>query len=77
MGDFVFGRAGDDTIAGNGGPDALLGGGHGNDRLHALADDDDVDTLDCGENADDRDRAVMRRGDAAVNCERVRILPAS
>jgi hypothetical protein len=41
------------------------------------APDDDVDTLDCGENADDRDRAVMRPGDAAVNCERVRILPAS
>ena len=42
--------------------------------VFAATDDGAVDTLDCGEHADDRDRAVLRPGDTAVNCERVRTL---
>ena len=80
--DFLWGGAGDDDLFGGDGPDSLWGGrgadelsgGEGNDRLHAAADDGAADTLDCGEHADDRDRAVLRPGDTAVNCERVRTL---
>jgi len=81
--DFIWGGSGADDLDGGAGPDWLWGGwgaddlsgGEGNDRLHAAADDGAADTLDCGEHADDRDRAVIRPGDAAVNCERVRTLP--
>jgi Ca2+-binding RTX toxin-like protein len=80
--DRLWGGSEDDLLNGGDGPDWLwaglgadqLFGGEGNDRLFAAADDGAVDTLDCGEHADDRDRAVLRPGDTAVNCERVRIL---
>lgn len=83
--DRLWGGSGDDLLNGGDGPDWLwagwgsdqLFGGEGNDRLFAAADDGAVDTLDCGEHADDRDRAVLRPGDTAVNCERVRILAAT
>jgi len=78
--DFVWGGPGDDLLAGGEGRDWIWGGwgadtmngDGGNDRLFAAADDGAVDTLDCGENADDRDVAVVRTGDTTVNCERVR-----
>jgi Ca2+-binding RTX toxin-like protein len=82
--DRLYGGSEDDLLNGGAGPDWLWGGvgadrlfgDEGNDRLHAVADDGAVDTLDCGEHADDRDRAVLRPGDTAVNCERVRTLPS-
>jgi len=46
-------------------------GGDGNDHLIAAADDGTVDSLDCGA---DSDRAVLRPGDTAVNCEVVRAI---
>ncbi len=51
-----------------------LNGGDDDDRLFAAVADGDADTLDCG--AGD-DRAVIRTGDTAVNCERVRSVPTS
>ncbi|HXV35431.1 MAG TPA: calcium-binding protein [Gaiellaceae bacterium] len=83
--DRLWGGSEDDLLNGGDGPDWLwagwgsdqLFGGEGNDRLFAAADDGAVDTLDCGEHADDRDRAVLRPGDTAVNCERVRILAST
>jgi Ca2+-binding RTX toxin-like protein len=79
--DYLWGGGGSDDLDGGAGPDWLWGGwgaddlfgGEGNDRLHAAADDNAADTLDCGDG--DRDRAVIRTGDTAVNCERVRTLP--
>lgn len=80
--DYLWGGAGDDDLEGGAGPDSLWGGwgadelfgGDGNDRLHAAADDGAADLLDCGESDGDRDRAVLRTGDTAVGCERVRTL---
>jgi Ca2+-binding RTX toxin-like protein len=72
-GDILHGGDGPDWLWGGGGADELFGE-EGNDRLFAAADDGAIDTLDCGEHADDRDRAVLRPGDTAVNCERVRTL---
>jgi Ca2+-binding RTX toxin-like protein len=72
-GDVLHGGDGPDWLWGGGGADELFGE-EGNDRLFAAADDGAVDTLDCGEHANDRDRAVLRPGDTAVNCERVRTL---
>jgi Ca2+-binding RTX toxin-like protein len=71
--DTVRGGPGHDWLWGGAGADALSGG-EGNDRLHAVADDGAADTLDCGENDGDRDRAVLRSGDTAVDCERVRTI---
>lgn len=81
--DFLWGGSGDDTLLGGPGPDWLWGGwgadsldgGEGNDRLFAVVHDGSPDTLQCGENDGDRDRAVLRPGDTALNCERVRTLP--
>jgi Ca2+-binding RTX toxin-like protein len=75
--DRVWGNDGDDMLNGDVGDDRLwagkgvdvLNGGAGNDRLFATADDAQLDTLDCGEGS--KDRASMRLGDTAVNCERV------
>jgi Ca2+-binding RTX toxin-like protein len=80
--DRLWGGSDNDLLNGGSGPDWLWGGAgadqlfgdEGNDRLFAAADDGAVDMLDCGEHADDRDRAVLRPGDTAVNCERVRFL---
>jgi Ca2+-binding RTX toxin-like protein len=79
--DFLFGGPGKDTLQGGGGPDSAwagrgadtLEGGAGNDALHAAADDGQVDVVDCGPG--DFDRAVIRAGDVAIDCERVRSLP--
>ena len=80
--DWVFGGSGNDTLNGNAGNDRMwaaygadvVNGGASSDSLHAAADDSAVDALDCGESTDDRDRAVIRAGDTAVNCERLVIL---
>jgi Ca2+-binding RTX toxin-like protein len=79
--DFLFGGPGKDTLEGGDGPDSAwagrgadtLEGGEGNDALHAAADDGQVDFVDCGPG--EHDRAVIRSGDVAVDCERVRSLP--
>jgi len=62
--DRLWGGSEDDLLHGGDGPDWLWAGAGadqlfgevGNDRLFAAADDGAVDTLDCGEHADDRDR---------------------
>lgn len=59
--DFNLALAGNDTVSGLGAADFPFG-------------QKGADTLDCGEHEDDRDRAVIRPGDTAVNCERVRTL---
>lgn len=77
--DYIWGGSEDDSVAGDAGNDWIwLGwgtdtgsGGVGNDHVFAAADDSLVDTIDCGENADDWDVAVIRPGDSAVNCEKV------
>jgi len=51
-----------------------VNGGAGDDHLFAAADDGQHDALDCG---DGTDRALIRPGDTAVNCERVRSVPTS
>ena len=51
----------------------VLEGGPANDRLYSGERDGLPDVVDCG---DGRDRAVVRVGDVAVDCERVRVLPA-
>jgi Ca2+-binding RTX toxin-like protein len=80
--DIAWGGRGRDTLEGGGGGDLLhagrgpdvLEGSNGRDILRAVEDDGQPDVLDCGPG---RDRAVLRAGDVAVDCERVRILPAS
>jgi Ca2+-binding RTX toxin-like protein len=51
-----------------------LEGGLGNDCLYAIAGDAAADRPDCGENGGDLARAILRPGDVAVDCERVRTL---
>lgn len=78
--DWVWGRPGDDVVDGGAGDDRIrvgygvdtAQGGPGNDAVWALAKDEQVDTIDCG--AGDRDRAYVRPGDVATNCEKVVIL---
>src|SRR3954469_17920926 len=75
----VHGGPGDDTVTGGSRRDYLWGGrgvdhefgGAGNDVLHALAADGQVDTLDCGPG--DHDVAWLRAGesDVTANCELV------
>ena len=82
--DLLRGRAGDDTVDGGDGRDILFGGwgtdtlrgGAGNDRLHAVAKDGLLDTLDCGDGS--RDVAVVREGEpvSLTGCEVVRTVPA-
>jgi Ca2+-binding RTX toxin-like protein len=78
--DRLWGGRGNDNV--NGGDDAdwlfagwgtdTLNGGGGNDRLWAAANDSLVDNLDCGDG--NHDRATIRPGDVAVNCELVKTL---
>jgi len=49
--DVVFGGAGNDVLWVGAGADVQLGG-HGNDILHALANDNQPDVLDCGRGYD-------------------------
>ena len=76
----LHGGPGDDTLNGGSSRDFLWGGrgvdheygGDGNDVLHALARDNQVDTLDCGPG--DHDVAWLRAGehDITMNCEVVK-----
>ena len=82
--DLLRGRAGDDTVDGGDGRDILFGGwgtdtlrgGAGNDRLHAVAKDGLLDTLDCGDG--NRDVAVIREGEpvSLTGCETIKTVPA-
>jgi Ca2+-binding RTX toxin-like protein len=82
--DLLRGRAGDDSVDGGDGRDILFGGwgtdtlrgGAANDRLHAVAKDGLLDTLDCGDGK--RDVAVVREGEpiSLSGCEVVRTVPA-
>jgi hypothetical protein len=56
---------------------SALGGGAGNDRLYAVAQDGLLDTLDCG--LGNRDVAVVRAGEpvALTGCEIVRTVAAN
>jgi Ca2+-binding RTX toxin-like protein len=77
--DLAWGGQGSDTLEGGEGGDLLhagrgpdvLEGGNGRDILRAAEDDGIPDVLDCGPG---RDRAVLRAGDVAVDCERVRTM---
>jgi Ca2+-binding RTX toxin-like protein len=77
--DRIRGRHGNDNVDGGNGADRLFvgrgvdieNGGEGNDVLHALARDNQVDTLDCGPGQD----VVWLNAneqDTHVNCEVVR-----
>ena len=80
---WLHGGLGDDTVTGGPLRDRLWvgagvdteNGGDGNDVLHALFPDGQVDTLDCGPG--DHDVAWIRQGepDVVVNCEVVKTLP--
>jgi Ca2+-binding RTX toxin-like protein len=80
--DRAWAGSGNDTVSGGDDNDWLhagpgvdsLNGGAGDDKLFAAANDGQTDTLDCG---DGTDRAVIRSGDSAVNCEHVRSVPAN
>jgi Ca2+-binding RTX toxin-like protein len=82
--DLLRGRSGDDTVDGGDGRDILFGGwgtdvlrgGGGNDRLHAVAKDTLLDTLDCGDG--NRDVAVIREGEPVTltGCEIIKTVPA-
>jgi Ca2+-binding RTX toxin-like protein len=83
--DLLRGRSGDDTVDGGDGRDVLFGGwgtdvlrgGAGNDRLHAVAKDGLLDTLDCGDG--NRDVAVIREGEpvSLTGCEIIKTVPAN
>ncbi len=65
--DQLLGQGGDDRLWGGSGLDYLDGGEH-DDELISVANDHEVDVIDCG---DGRDRAVVRPNDTVQNCERV------
>jgi Ca2+-binding RTX toxin-like protein len=78
--DLLRGRPGDDVVEGGDGNDVVwVGsgadrefGGPGNDRMHALANDHQLDFVDCG--AGDHDVVWLNANeqDQAVNCEIVK-----
>jgi Ca2+-binding RTX toxin-like protein len=78
--DVVRGRPGDDTLDGGNGNDRMFGGrgtdtsmgGEGNDVLHALARDNQKDTLDCGPGTDVAVINAAETLDTAVNCETIK-----
>jgi Ca2+-binding RTX toxin-like protein len=78
--DRLWAGYGDDNVDGGAGNDRIWvghgadfeNGGDGNDRMHALADDNLVDTVDCGPGKD----VVFlnaNESDVHVNCEIVRV----
>jgi Ca2+-binding RTX toxin-like protein len=75
--DLLFGGPGNDALDGGVGNDQIWTGwgtdtvdaGDGDDIVHSAADDSASDIIDCGPGFD---RAFIRTGDVAVNCERVR-----
>ena len=81
----LHGGQGDDTVTGGPLRDHLWGGfgvdtengGDGNDVLHALAQDGQIDTLDCGPG--DHDVAYVRQGeqDVVLNCEVIKSIAPS
>jgi Ca2+-binding RTX toxin-like protein len=71
----VTGGDGNDSLWPGSGQDVEFGG-DGNDRLHALANDNQVDTLDCGAGDDTAIVNLNERDVVAANCEHViRIVP--
>lgn len=78
--DMLRGRWGNDTVNGDAGDDRIWvgrgadieNGGPGNDRMHAIARDQQLDQIDCGEG--DRDIVWVNalEADTHVNCEIVR-----
>jgi Ca2+-binding RTX toxin-like protein len=78
VGDRIFGMAGNDVLSGLKGDDCIFGlggndqefGGPGDDKLHALADDNRIDTIDCGDGNDLAYENANER-DVFVNCETV------
>lgn len=83
--DFVRGNDGNDVVQGGEGNDILYVGrgidqelgGPGDDKLHALANDNRIDTVDCGDGNDVAFENVKEH-DVFVNCETViRKLPTA
>jgi Ca2+-binding RTX toxin-like protein len=83
--DVLRGRWGNDVVNGDNGDDRIWvgrgadveNGGAGNDRMHALARDRMVDTIDCG--AGDKDVVWLnsKESDTHVNCEIVKTVTTS
>jgi Ca2+-binding RTX toxin-like protein len=82
-GDRIKAGAGDDESHGGGGPDSMWAGrgadrqfgGPGDDVLHALADDDQMDGLDCGSGQDVAWLDQAERGLYRIaNCEVLKIV---
>jgi len=73
--DVIFGHAGDDVIWTGAGRDVAYGG-PGGDTLYALANDNRLDTLDCGPGDD---VAYLNAAERArtVGCEKVIVLSPS
>ena len=79
--DGIWGRAGDDLLVGGPGNDSIwtgrgrdvASGGPGDDTLHALADDNQLDVLDCGPG---NDVAYLNAAERArtIGCETIRVL---
>jgi Ca2+-binding RTX toxin-like protein len=82
--DVLRGRPGDDRISGGPGNDVIWvgrgadtqSGGDGNDVLHALANDDQTDTIDCGAGSDTV-WLNAAESDTHENCETVKTVTVS
>ncbi|MGZ4382395.1 MAG: hypothetical protein ACXVZ2_05840 [Gaiellaceae bacterium] len=80
----MYGHAGDDVLVGGAGNDSIwtgagrdyASGGPGDDVLHALANDNRLDTLDCGPG---NDTAYLNAAERArtIGCEKVIVLSAA